>query len=224
MAECLTLKKKKVKENKMKNNSLDLNFIKTHTLWIAKYFDGHRDEIPADKVDKYTNNPDVKDVDTLCWEQQPESVRDFWRAYEYANYQMQRHDLFLVDDFYKEYIKDPKQFEPKKKGIACKLSSLMQALPDYFNLIITNYDGKVAGNHRVGNFKEALEYIEAYTDNPDFDVIEFTKTSADTYSAIVQTDDLEIFKRFTFAGNKIAISHDKFMGDGKYYPPEERDR
>jgi len=192
---------------------LDLDFIKENTIWVVK-FSGHRTTCLEKDLSKYENRDDVRDIDTACWEGQPKELQEFYRDYEYALNELNRHDLYIIDDFYREWSKDSEQFKPKTHPVIGKLSTLLETLDPCSDLIINNYNGNTAGNHRVGNFVEALQIIDT-----DFDVISFNESSGRAYEyskIIVQTDDLETFKQFDYQANKMAISHDKYFGDGKY--------
>lgn len=107
------------------------------------------------------------------------------------------------------------KYEPQTREVLGKLSDELAKISVYDDLIIKNYDGQGAGNHRVGNFVEALDEIGV-----DFDVVEVKpKEPRNPYSYMeitVQTNDDKAFQRYDYEANRNAIRHDKYMGDGKY--------
>lgn len=210
----------------MSEQNLSLDYIKENSLFVLRYVSGYRIKGTYEDLKDSASNEDVKDFDLACWEGQPKELQQFYKDHEYATYQMHRTDLFDVDKFYAEWVKDPKQFEPQQREVIGKLSDYIGEenatkrfkLSD--DLIINNYDGDTAGNHRVGNFMEALE---TFKDVADFDVVEFIPSDGTDYSyhkIIVQTDNRDAFRVFDREANENAIRHDKFMGDGKYEKEE----
>lgn len=193
---------------------LDLDFINDNTIWVVK-FNSHRITCQQKDLYKYENRDDVRDIDTACWEGQPKELQEFYKDYEYALYTLNRHDLFIIKDFYDEWIKNPVQFKPNSRPVINKLSIVLSELNPCDNVIINNYNSQTAGNHHVGNFIEALESLEI-----DFDVIEFIQSNGNKYdynTIIIQTDDSNTFKQFDYQANRNAMAHDKYLGDGKYY-------
>lgn len=188
---------------------LDLDYIKSTTIWVVKLNAG-RITCTEKDLYKYNDNKDVRDIDVVCWEGQPKELQPFWKAYEYANRELHK-DLFLVDDFYKEWIKNPNQFEPDHLPVITTLFKAFNDIDPYSDLIIENYDGKSLGNHHAGNFMEALETLDI-----DFDVVQITEKY--NYPAIIiQEDNRDKLRDFEYEANARAIQHDRFMGDGKYY-------
>lgn len=194
--------------------------IRSQALWGIKFETGHRMSGTYEEIKPYISHPDADEHDILCWEAQPPHLQEFFKDYEYATWHQKRHDLYLLEDFYKEWSKDPQQFKPKQSDVIGKLSDLLKDYDVSSNLIVNNYDGKTAGNHHVGNFVEALE-----ENNYEFDVVRLEISGKDTEwetpVIIVQTDDPIAFNTFGYTANKKAIEHDKIMGDGKYCGKEE---
>ena len=88
------------------------------------------------------------------------------------------------------------------------------------DLIVSNYYGyEGAGNHRVGNFIEALNDLDM-----DFEIVKFEpKNPNEEYSANhvwVQTDNMKALNAFSVEANDNAIKHDQFFGDGRYEDSE----
>lgn len=192
---------------------VELDFIKQNTVWVVKFI-GHRVTCTGKDLSKYEDMEDVRDVDIAVWEVQPKELQEFYKDYEYAIYHAKRQDLLFIDDFYAEWSKDPKQFRPEMRPVIGKLSKMIENVSPYDDVIINNYDESTAGNHKAGNFIEALQELEV-----DFDVVDFYRApndDRDYIRFIVQTTDIDTFKQFSFQANKNAITHDPFVGDGKY--------
>lgn len=195
---------------------LTLDYIKDNTLWVAHFDTGYRVTGTYDEVKKYNSHDDIDEISIITWKGQPKELQEFYKDHEYAFYELNRHDLFEPEDFYNEWIKDPNQFKPNHQPVIGKLSEFIDDLKPTDDLLIKNYAYDTAGNHRVGNFKEAIQILDI-----DFDVISFEETKSydpnrRQFEIIVQTDDLELFKQFDIKANSIAISHDPYLGDGKY--------
>lgn len=189
---------------------LTLDYIEQNTLWVAK-FRSHRKIDTYDKLKPFLNDEELRDIDTVYWKEQPKELQEFYKAYEYALYDLRRHDLYKIKDFYEEWVKNPKQFTPEYKPVIGKLSEMIESLDPCDDLIISNYYGiEGAGNHHVGNFIETLQILGV-----DFDVVSFEEGNPNKIS--IQTDDLELLREFSSKANSVAISHDKYMGDGKYW-------
>ena len=126
-----------------------------------------------------------------------------------------RRNLYLIDDFYVEWAKNPKQFEPDHRTVISKLSEELEKFNVTDDLMIKNFDGEGIGNHRVGNYIESLNIID-----DDFDVVEVTE-SCNYPCIIIQEDDHDKVNRLSTESNRMAIIHDKYMGDGKYNKEED---
>lgn len=200
---------------------LTLDYINENTLWIAKFESGYRITDTYDKIKQYYSHDDIDEIDTVYWKGQPKELQDFYKAYEYAFYDLNRQDLYEIKDFYNEWIKNPEQFAPDHKPVIGKLSEYIESMDTCADLMIPNYYGyEGAGNHHVGNFIEALKILDV-----DFDVISFTEELRDKgeiqYIITIQTDDLELLEKFSAKANSLAIAHDRFMGDGKYWKEDD---
>lgn len=193
---------------------LTLEYIKENTLWVAKFEGGIRKTGTQSEIEKYEDQEDFECSDIICWEGQPKDLQEFHRDFDYAVYTLKRDDLFFVDDFYREWSKNPDQFKPGKLPVIGKLYEMLSNMDPCNDLIIENYDERTAGNHHIGNFIEALQVLET-----DFDVVKFHESSGDEYDyakITIQTDDTDLFRNFSYQSNRIALAHDKFLGDGKY--------
>lgn len=191
-------------------SKLTLDYIEQHTLWVAKFNGGYRKVDTYDKLKPFLNNEELRDVDIVYWKEQPKELQEFYKAYEYALYDLKRYELFEIKDFYEEWIKNPKQFTPEHKPVIGKLSEMLESLNPCDDVLISNYNGRGAGNHHVGNFIEALQIL-----NIDFDVVSFEEGTPNEID--IQTDDIESLMAFSIKANSVAIAHDKYMGDGKYW-------
>lgn len=189
---------------------ITLDYIEQNTLWVAKFESGYRQIGTYDEIKKYYEFEDIDDIDIVNWKGQPKDLQEFYKAYEYAFYDLNMTNLYEI--FYEEWSKNPKKFTPEYKPVIGKLSEFIDTLNPCDDLIISNYYGfEGAGNHHVGNFKEALQILDI-----DFDVIKFEENPPHDNQIYIQTDDLELLQKFSVKANSIAISHDKYMGDGKY--------
>ena len=189
---------------------LDYDYIMEHTKWVVKLNSG-RIICTEKELSKYNDNPNVRDIDTVCWEGQPKDLQPFYKAYYNAVYNQQRDDLFLLKDFYNEWSKNPDQFTEEHQKVISKLSTELEQLDLTDDLIIENFDKQVIGNHRVGNYIEALEII-----NSDYDVIQVTEKYG--YKAIIiQEDNQDKIEQLSYESNASAIRHDRYLGDGKFY-------
>ena len=165
---------------------LDLETIKKNTLWVARMVSGVRFTGTYDEIKKYEHRDDCKDVDILASGGQPKELQEFYKAYEYATFYMNRHDLFLIDDFYKEWSKNPNQFRPEMRPVIGKLSDVFERQsgdPKEINVLIKNYDKKCIGNHLLSSWIKTLKILET-----DYDIVEVTE-DYDNITIIVQTDE-----------------------------------
>ena len=191
---------------------LTLDYIEQNTLWYAKFESGYSTIGTHDEVKKYYSHDDIDEIDIVTWEGQPKELQDFYKAYNYALYDLKRHDLFEIKDFYEEWSKTPLKFTPEYKPVIGKLSEFLELLDPCDDVIISNYYGiEGAGNHRVGSFIETLQMLDM-----DFDVVSFEENPPHDNKISIQVDDLELLRKFSYKANSVAISHDPYMGDGKY--------
>lgn len=89
---------------------LDYDYIIANTKMVVRFNNGRREVGTTEEVKKYYDREDVRDIDSVCWEGQPKELQEFYKAYNRANYTLGL-NLFFVEDFYKEWVKDPKQPE-----------------------------------------------------------------------------------------------------------------
>lgn len=190
---------------------LDLDFIKDNTIWVIKYT-SHRETGKYKELKSKLNNPEIKDFDIVAWHGQPKELQDFYKTYEYAIYKLNRTDLTNIDVFYEEWIKDPDQFKADHMPVIGQLYTALDVFDPCSDLIVENYDKHTIGNHKVGNFVEALQQLDC-----DFNVVKVCDDLYGFNGIIIQTDDQELIDKFSHVVNRIAIEHDRIMGDGKYY-------
>lgn len=165
---------------------LDLEYIKKNTLWVARMITGARYTGTYDEIKKYESCDDCKDVDILASKGQPKELQKFYESYEYATFYMNRSDLFSIDDFYREWSKNPNQFSPEMRPVIGKLSSVFDGFSGYpsnVNILITNYDKKTVGNHYLSSWTKALQIIDA-----DYDVVEINEEDKKNIKIVIQTD------------------------------------
>ena len=192
---------------------LDWDYIDANLVWVAHFESGYRVTGTHDEVKGYYSADDIDEIDTVTWRGQPKDLQGFCKAYTYGFYDLGRHDLYKLKDFYDEWSKDPSKFVPKQKPVIGKLSDVLSDLDPSSDLIVSNYYGyEGAGNHRVGNFIEALNDMGI-----DFNIIQFDPSKdGSTAHVYVQTDNLDALEDFSVEANKNAINHDPYFGDGKY--------
>lgn len=199
---------------------LDWDYIDENTRWVAHFDDGRRIVGSHKDVEPYYKDRNIDEIDVVTWEGQPKDLQGFYKAHTYAFYDLNRHDLYNVKDFYDEWSKNPAVFVPELKPVIGKLSDVLPKLDVTDDLIVSNYYGYGgAGNHRVGNFIEALNDL-----NMDFEIVKFEpKNPNEEYSANhvwVQTDNMKALNAFSAEANSNAIKHDRFFGDGRYEDAE----
>ena len=180
---------------------LTLDYINAETIWVLK-LQGYRltckgSEL-AEKLKRYED--ELRDHDVVIWQHQPKELQEFWHAYENANYIFNRRDLFYIDDFYKEWIKDPHQFDPQHRPVLPgKLRERLESLDPHSDMIIINYDKQTIGNHHVSNFIKALDFLGL-----DFDVVEVTD-DLNYPTIIIQDDNMDNIKAFSMKANQLAL-------------------
>lgn len=192
---------------------LPWDYIDKNTIWVAHFETGYRTTGTYDEVKKYYEYDDIDEIDTVIWEGQPEELQPFYMAYEYGFYDLNRHELYQLKDFYDEWAKDPSQFIPDHRPVIGRLSEVLPGLNPTGDLIVSNYYGHGgAGNHRVGNFIEALNDMGI-----DFNVVQYDPPKdGRTAHVYIQTDNLDVLKQFSEEANSNAKKHDPYMGDGRY--------
>lgn len=192
---------------------LPWEYIDKNTIWVAHFETGYRTTGTYDEVKQYYEHDDIDEIDTVVWEGQPKELQDFYKAYEYGFYDLNRHELYQLKDFYDEWSKDPNQFIPEHRPVVGRLSEILPGLNPTGDLIVSNYYGHGgAGNHRVGNFIEALNDMGV-----DFSVVQYDPPKdGRTAHVYIQTDNLDMLRQFSEEANSNAIKHDTYMGDGKY--------
>ena len=192
---------------------MDLSFdeLKAKTLYYIKFrstdytITGTLDQLPNENVD-------VKDFGRLSWENQPAELQDYYRAYDYAVYELGREDLLNHPiAFYNEYVADPKKFEAKKRKSLGLLADFIVELNDFKKpLLLENYDGYFIGNTPAGNIYEAVLSLQI-----NFVVIQFYE-GEDFSHVMIQCDDKENVSALEYEIKRKELLHDKFLGDGKY--------
>lgn len=183
---------------------LDLDYILENTKWVIRYTSGYRLVVNGKDRFKYYGLDEVKDIDTVYWENQPKELQEFWKDYSYAVYTLKRHDLYSVKDFYAEWSKDPNQFKPERRPVISKLREEFDKLRSLaeqkdLNIIVSNYDKRCMGNHYFNNWITALNQMDE-----DFDVVEVEQVGNDIYIT-VQCDDFELCQRLDYLSNKAAL-------------------
>ena len=89
--------------------NLSWDFINDNIRWVVK-FCGYREVGNHDIIDMLIDDDEVRDID-LC-AVQPIELKPFFEPYYYAVDVLGRRDLFVIKDFYNEWVKDTSAFEP----------------------------------------------------------------------------------------------------------------
>lgn len=181
---------------------LDLEYIKKNTLWVARMTFGTRFTGTYDEIKKYENDEECKDIDILASKGQPKELQKFYESYEYATSRMNRSDLFSIDDFYREWSKNPNQFSPEMRPVIGKISSVFDGFSGYpsnVNILITNYDKRTVGNHYLSSWTKALQIIDT-----DYDVVEVNEEDKKNIKIVIQTDH-DSAELFAQKSNSIAL-------------------
>lgn len=180
---------------------LDLEYIKKTSLWVARFTTGARITGTYDEVKQYQSQDDCKDVDILSWKGQPKDLQEFYKAYEYATFYMNRGDLLYIDDFYKEWAKNPEQFKPGMRPVIDKLSAVFERLSSCSkntDILITNYDKRGIGNHTFDNWTKALSILDT-----DYDVVAIEEDT-NPIKIVIQTDE-DSATEFSQKSNSVAL-------------------
>lgn len=164
---------------------VSLDYIKDNAIWVVKFTAG-RITCKGSELSRFYNNDDVRDMDFVVADGQPDELKDFFRSYEHAVYDMNRHDLYMLDDFYAEWEKDPEKFRPKyeKTAVIGKLHSTLSDMDDDDDVLIVTYDNKVVGNHTVRAYKSALNNL-----GRDYDITKIEDVYG-TKTITIQDDDI----------------------------------
>lgn len=178
---------------------LDLEYILENTIHVARFMSGRRVTGTYNEVKKYYEDPELKDIDTVAWEGQPKELQEFYKAYEYANDELGL-NLFLIEDFYKEWIKNPSQFIADHLPVISSLSKELVNIKPDADVLIRNYDGFTIGNHIAQSFSDSLDRM-----NDDFDVIKVTQNQY--YEITIQCDEKEKLKELRYISNEIATRY-----------------
>ena len=191
--------------------------IRDKTVWGVKYDNGFRQTGDYDTISSIARlNEDVEDYYPVYWKGQPKEVQAFHKAYSYALYTLKRNDLYVLPDFYKAWAKNPAAFEPPMRPVIGDLLKTLNKFNENADIIIENFDGENAGNHHVGVFKEALQELGC-----NFDVVDVyrrdTSNPHDYHKIVVQNTNFNKFDRFGVLANDLALKHDRYLGDGKYW-------
>lgn len=186
---------------------LSWDYIKSETLWVVKWISGGRTVKRGADINLFVQNNanDIDEHDIITWKGQPKELQEFYKAYEYAIYVLNRKDLFFVKDFYDEWKENPDQFKEDHSQVISTLWAELEKL-DFgdgkLNVIVSNYDHQTAGNHYLKNWLDTKRVVDT-----DFDVIE-TRRRGDTLTIIIQTDDQEAFDKLDYTANRIAIRNE----------------
>lgn len=171
-------------------------------------FIGTKSELSSQAYDTETESFDLAN-----WEEQPKELQLFYKSYEYAVYTLRRTDLLVVKKFYEEYLKNPDQFNPEFSRVISTLSKELDSLEDSSYLMLINHDGLTSGRYHVGNFREAIQTLDI-----DFNIIKIESNDRNNTTILTtQETDTTKFKVLRFVVHDKSITHDKEVGDGKYY-------
>ncbi len=181
---------------------LDYQYIKDESLWVIKYESGYRKECKGSEVDAILKRDyeEISDNDVVSWKFQPKELQEFWKAYEYSQYVLNKRELYDVDDFYKEWIKNPNQFKAEHRPVIGTLFEELSKWDKNADMCIVNYDGQfVVGNHHINNFLLALKQ-----QGVDFDVVSIEE--GQYYPTMtIQDDDEEKLEMFSKLANRISL-------------------
>ena len=203
--------KKEQLNNSLKEDiqdDLTLDYIKDNTKWVIKYANGYRKVCKGNELEDNLDER-VSDYDIVAWEGQPEELKEFYKDYEYAFYDLDRRELYFIEDFYKEWIKDRTQFKPKysQSKVISDLKTELNKLSKNEDVLIRGIDSKgyrvTLGNHRTQNWVDALNELST-----NFDVIAIEEASPKDYKYLtitINVDDKELADDFSSEANDAAI-------------------
>lgn len=180
---------------------LSLEEIKEQTVWVAHLYGGTRFTGTYKEVEYWKDSDDLDEFDIVCADGQPKELQPFYKAYEYANYHLGRHDLVLIDDFYAEWSKDPDKFTPQIQPVIGNLRDKLEIINSENNdasVLIMNYDENGIGNHSVQCWLKTLDEL-----NENFDVIFVGEKFGYAYIQIQETNKEKV-DRFDETANRNA--------------------
>jgi hypothetical protein len=180
---------------------LSLEEIKEQTIWVAHLYGGTRITGLYKDLEHWYDSDELDELDTVCAAGQPKELQPFWKAYEYAFYHLGRNDLYLVDDFYMEWSKNPEQFMPQMQPVIGNLRDELEIIAKEnknANVIINNYDENTLGNHTILCW---MMSIKEFDDN--FDVI-FVGEQYDCILIKIQETDDDKVEQFDIIANNNA--------------------
>ena len=203
--------KKEQLNNSLKEDiqdKLTLDYIKDNTKWVIKYDNGYRKVCYGNELDDNLDNM-VSDYDIVSWEAQPDELKEFYKDYEYANYELNRKDLYYIDNFYNEWIKDKNQFKPKKSQleVISDLRTELNKLSKSEDVLIRGIDRDGytigLGNHKPENWIDALNELST-----NFYVIGIEEASPKDYKSftiVIKINDKDFAEDFASEANDAAI-------------------
>lgn len=180
---------------------LSLEEIKEKTIWVAHLYGGTRFTGTYKELEHWKDSEDLDELDTVCAEGQPKELQPFWQAYEYANYKLQRHDLYIIDDFYAEWSKNPNQFVPELKLVIGNLRDKLESISkeeSNIDIIIVNYDETPIGNHKINCWIKTLNEM-----NTNFDIISI-RDDFNAYRITIQETDKDKIEKLDIISNSLA--------------------
>lgn len=177
---------------------LSLDYIKRNTKWVAKLNSG-RIIGTYDEIKQYQK--EARDFDILYSGGQPKELQEFYKAYEYVTFYMNRYDLYDIDTFYKEWSKNPELYQPKKQKVITTLSKVLENYLENTNIVIINYDKVTLGNHYLNRWISAIEILDK-----DYDVINIEEINHNTITIRIQTDS-DSANELSWKANSMAINY-----------------
>lgn len=193
------------------NEFLSYQELKDRTIYYIKFKNNY---VLKNTLDKLPNDSqDTIDFGRVSWEQQPKELQAYYKAYDYAVYELGR-DEFVNHPikFYEAYVANPEEFDPPKRESLGLLSEFIQTkITLSMDLVVDNYDGYCIGNSHAGNFLEALHALEL-----DFSIVQ-EYIDENFARVIIQCDNQDDLINFEYEIKRKALQHDKLLGDGKYF-------
>lgn len=161
---------------------------------------------------KHHSSDEVKKFYRDDWENQPDELKDFYKAFDYAIYELNRQDLIEIKNFYEAYVKNPTEFIPKKVDNSVLLHAYLTSgdIQLTNDVMIENYDGLYVGSAKAGCIMEALEKLDI-----NFEISRINK-AADCVFIIIQSDNMDNINDFIYEIKVKTMEHDWLVGDGKY--------
>lgn len=189
---------------------ITLKEIKERTLYEVTIQGSNK--ILTEEESKVYKKESINRISPLSWEYQPKEIQPFWKSYEYAIDTLERKDLCKLSDFYEEWVNNPNEFKPGYSKSIGMIPQLLNDIDESAFITIENYDGIIIGTHHCGDFKESLDILDL-----EFEVIRLEEVDSDEYNITIQEDNKDTIRDFEYKSNAIAIDHDKYLGDGKYW-------